>query len=374
MRWRRSVELFPLGDESGEVWTATENDRELASFPVWVRRGKPFDVLRAKTTNVSDLRAAAKAGHAAIDALYGDEGELVVPDACPACAAPVRADDPSIRIHRAAYRRCGSCGHLHVSPRPSEAALVAGFRDVDEYAGDYTDAAGIEWRLREIIAPKLQWVVDVYRRRFGRPPRSMLDVGAGGGHFVLGARRAGYEADGVEVNRAAARFARERLGVELSSGDFLSMPAERRYDVVTFWGVLEYAPRPLAFLERLGAFLTEGEGLAVVEVPGADSVSTAIQSAFPNEIWRHLMPSSHMNVFSPAGLATLSHRAGLGPIALWTFGMDAYELLTRLALIRDDDELVRAAAAAVPTLQAAFDRADAVDDLVMAVTPFPVKR
>ena len=42
----------------------------------------------------------------------------------------------------------------------------------------------------------------------------LLDIGCGTGNFLAAARDAGYSVTGIELDRNAARFAKERLGLQ----------------------------------------------------------------------------------------------------------------------------------------------------------------
>jgi hypothetical protein len=53
----------------------------------------------------------------------------------------------------------------------------------------------------------------------------------------------------------------------------------------------------------------------------------AVQMQFPAAVWRHLAPSSHVNIFSDASIASLLHANRLRPAAARYFGVDFYELL-----------------------------------------------
>ncbi len=369
--WRRTAALGPMpSGERREVWELVEGRRTIASWMVTTRRGKRFDVFGLKATKKEQLlaRAAYKARMAS--ELFADDADLRRLESCPCCTAPREHSEEFARIYDVPYRRCGQCGHVYVATQPTPEALNRVFREADAYAEEYTNREKADRRMTEIIEPKLAWVRQVYRRYYGREPESLLDVGAGGGHFVAGCRRAGLSADGVEINLSAVRFAREALGVELEQTDFLASDAsDTTYDIVTFWGLLEYTPEPSRFIAAARRRLASESGLLIVEVPRADCFATAIQREFSDTIWRHLDPSSHMNLYSDPSLATLLYRGGFALTAAWYFGMDAYELVTQLSMRMDTDNVMARLAPVVAPLQEALDAAVLGDDIVVAAVP-----
>lgn len=369
LSWQRRLPLSPPpAGERDEVWEVLEGAERIAEMPVRVRIGKPLDVVALKGLDPDAHRAEAARARADAAALYG-AGEAPPLSACPCCGRDAADAPEAAVVNGVAYLRCPGCGHGFVRRRPDPAALARHHADDEGLAGAYTDPAAIDARLAQVVAPKLEWAREVHRAARGRDARSAVDIGAGGGHFVLGARRAGLAAEGIEVSGPAVRFAREALGVELHQADALTMePEPGRADLVTLWGVLEYAPDPLELVRAAAAWLTDRAGLLVVEVPRLDALSSAVQREMPQEVFRHLEPASHLHAFSDASLATLLWRAGLKPVAAWYFGMDAYELLSQLA-VRLGAEAVEPLAEPLLGLQADLDAALAVDDLVIAAVP-----
>jgi hypothetical protein len=84
---------------------------------------------------------------------------------------------------------------------------------------------------------------------------------------------------------------------------------------------------------------------------------------------RHLDPTSHVNCFSDASLATALVTTGFKPVAAWYFGMDVYELVVQLALQLGDPSAVERLAPWIPELQASLDAARLCDDVIVAALP-----
>ncbi len=286
---------------------------------------------------------------------------------CPSCGADSPAPD-AITVFGQGYARCGACGHGFIRYQPTAASLDAVFSGSDEHAAVYVDRAGLEVRLSQIIAPKADWVLTTYRRLHGSTPKSALDVGAGGGHFVEAMRRRDIAANGYERSRASRQFAAEAFGIALRESDFLTDTPER-HDLVTFWGLLEYVPEPRRFLEQARRSLSPDNGLLVVEIPRLDCFGTSVQREMPTNIARHMDPTSHMNAFTDASLATALVDTGFRPVAAWYFGMDFYEFLVQAALRLDEPRIFAELADLIAPLQASLDQGRQCDDLVIAARP-----
>jgi 2-polyprenyl-3-methyl-5-hydroxy-6-metoxy-1,4-benzoquinol methylase len=367
MSWTRTAELAGVPRaRSTERWDYRAGAMAL-SCAVEITIGKELDVLGLKGTALSDIADYAAFLKATAARLYAPDAPRRTVASCPSCGASAPVPD-AIVVFGQAYARCGACGHGFIRHQPIAASLDAVFSGSDEHAAAYVDRAGLEVRLTQIVAPKADWVLANYRRLHGGAPRSVLDVGAGGGHFVEGMRRRGIAAEGYERSRASRAFAAEAFGIALRDGDFLAAAAEP-HDLVTFWGLLEYVPEPRRFLERARGCLAPESGLLVVEIPRLDCFGTAVQRAMPDNVARHMDPTSHMNAFTDASLATALVETGFRPVAAWYFGMDLYELLVQAALRLADPRVFAALADLIAPLQASLDQGRQCDDLVVAARP-----
>jgi 2-polyprenyl-3-methyl-5-hydroxy-6-metoxy-1,4-benzoquinol methylase len=367
MGWTRTSEL---GGVPRAIATERWDYRAAAtslSCEVEITIGKALDVLGLKGTALSDVSDYAAFLKATAARLYAPDAPRRTLALCPACGADTPAPD-AITVFGQGYARCGTCGHGFVQQQPTAATLDAVFSGSDEHAAAYVDRAGLEIRLAQIIAPKADWVLANYRRLYGRAPRSALDVGAGGGHFVEGMRRRGIAAEGYERSRASRRFATEVFGVTLRDDDFLAAALEPR-DVVTFWGLLEYVPEPRRFLDQARRCLAPENGLLIVEVPRLDCFGTAVQREMPENVARHMDPTSHMNAFTDVSLATVLIETGFHPVAAWYFGMDMYEFLVQAALRLGETRVFAELAELIAPLQASLDQGRQCDDLVIAARP-----
>ena len=84
----------------------------------------------------------------------------------------------------------------------------------------------------------LKWKASILER-YMSVPATVLDIGAGTGDFVNVLKSRGYEAIGFEPEQTARENAKTK-GLELYADTDLL--ADRRFDVITLWHVLEHMP------------------------------------------------------------------------------------------------------------------------------------
>lgn len=265
------------------------------------------------------------------------------------------SQDPARRIER-----CRSCGLVWRNPRESAAALLG------TYAGEAVDAEAMD-ALFETQRPAMRAQVERLQAATERPGR-LLEVGSYVGAFLAEAASAGWEAEGVDVNEAAVRFARDR-GLVAVTGDLPSRAARDRgaFDAVAIWNCFDQLPEPRTAARAAAALLRTG-GMVVVRVPngafwaalrprlrgpGAGIVRALLAHnnllAFP---YRHgFTPQSLHRVLGDAGLrVTAIHGDALVPIAdEWTRPWAAWE---ERAVKRALTLVARADASAAPWIEA----------------------
>ena len=225
--------------------------------------------------------------------------------ACPACAerdtSIVQFADPPFRL-----ARCSRCGLRWLLDPPVGEELADFY--VSGFYGTAAPRGGP-------LATALHGLNNAIRLRELRDvaPGRLLDVGCGKGRFLAAARDAGWDVVGVEFAPDLAASARLQ-GVEVHAGDFLEVPLDGDFDVITMWHVLEHLPDPAKAIARAVELLRPG-GRLVVSVPNIDS----LQARVGGEDWLHVDLPRHLFHFNPRSLSTLVRRAGLHVLRIGHF-------------------------------------------------------
>jgi SAM-dependent methyltransferase len=218
------------------------------------------------------------------------------------------------KAYHRAYSRCTLCGHWYSDTRMDLSALYAGayvdgtygpemrqtFERILALPPERSDNTG---RVARVLAFAATWFPS-------RERPTLLDVGAGLGVFPFRMKEAGWRCTALDPDPRAAAHAREVVGVEAASGDFMAIGPEQlgRFDAVTFNKVLEHVEDPVAMLGKAAAHLNPG-GFVYVEVP--DGEAAAGEGSIREEFF-----IEHHHVFSPASLAMTAARAGFSPVAI----------------------------------------------------------
>jgi 2-polyprenyl-3-methyl-5-hydroxy-6-metoxy-1,4-benzoquinol methylase len=329
MKWIKETPLVQQGQENQEKWTRHENGKS-SSFPVTLYLGKKMDMTTLKKGILESIKKQNEFYKKSRTTLF--RGDMDNVTACMITGVNAAECEPVATVYGAEYVQTPDTGHVFLKKRPSEKAIHDFYSNNSSYAATYTDKASSEERLNAIAVPWCDWMIKVYEKQYGRKPRRVLDIGAGGGHFVEACKRRGLDASGVELSHDSQEFAKKTWDITLDGRDFTECYKDYLgYDVVTFWGLLEHTPNPVEIAACAKKVVEASDaGMTIAKLPRWNSLSAAAQRLNPDTIIRHVDPAGHIMLFTDASAAELFVRSGLKPVAAWYFGMDAYETFMQL--------------------------------------------
>lgn len=208
---------------------------------------------------------------------------------CPFCHA---ADPQAVWLVKEPddfqLRRCGSCQLVYTVPVLDSQQMLS------HYGEPYYGRGNV--RFNALFERLVSWFRNRRARKIQQFATSgrVLDVGCGRGHILACLKKRGWQVQGVELNEAAVRHARDVLGLEVTTGGFdAALFPENHFDVVIFWHVLEHVPDISEVLCGARRIL-KPSGLLVIAVPNIASW----QARWAKYHWFHLDLPRHYAHFS----------------------------------------------------------------------------
>lgn len=193
---------------------------------------------------------------------------------------------------------CGDCGLGRTWPAVPPAKIA------DWYTETYYGKENVRFN------PFFEYLTRLFRKRraavlHNRVPRgAVLDVGCGRGFILNYLRSLGYESHGMEFSPTAAWHAKNVLGLDVSTGDFLSSPHQKdKFNAVIFWHSLEHFHNPVEAVARARELLKRG-GLLAVAVPNIES----LQARLFGRHWFHMDIPRHYFHFGARSLEAVLTR------------------------------------------------------------------
>ncbi len=219
--------------------------------------------------------------------------------ACTVCGSPLAPRFPRVLDPQTgetfAIHACAGCGLGHTLPQPE---------DLSQYYGPVYHGSRHGFTARYCTRRRLGFLAATGT---AAPGRRLLDIGCGDGSFLLGARTAGWDVAGTELNPALARAG----GLEVRES-LLQVPDRPAFDCITMWHSLEHMPDIMATLSRASALL-KPKGTLLIGVPDAGGLQARLFGRF----WLHLDVPRHLYHFDAGSLAHCLAAAGFTPRQWW---------------------------------------------------------
>lgn len=149
----------------------------------------------------------------------------------------------------------------------------------------------------------IDWMCRILELR--EPPADVLELGCAHARLVMLLRRAGFDAEGLEMSPSVVRQARELSHVPVHLGPLDPDAVRPSYDIIAAMDVLEHLAQPLETLRTCRTLLPD-DGLLVLQTPCYRD---------EDETWEMLIPE-HLFLFSEDGVRRLLDRSGFNEISI----------------------------------------------------------
>jgi SAM-dependent methyltransferase len=216
--------------------------------------------------------------------------------------------------------KCLKCSVVFLDPMPGDRELREMYSE--NYFTECTDTSGAHgpcpyFELAELSseerksgALRLDRILLQYRGGRG----NLAEVGCGPGFFLADMRSLGWEVRGLEISEFAARYAAEKLGLDVAVAPIEdSVFPPDSLDAVFMGDVLEHLPDPVRSLRAVGVWLKPGAIVAVAVPSTLNLVSARLGMSLYRARGRFKtlrIPPYHLFEYTPGTLRTVLRTAG----------------------------------------------------------------
>lgn len=231
---------------------------------------------------------------------------------CPVCGELIINKDKYIRRVNEGhiYKICAACNYGVLWPYPKKFELSNIYRQ-KEYFNNLSAPSKnkfIQWFLtRRIYQTDWEFIDGKFKKG------SILDVGCGNGEFLVQLQKNGWEVHGIDVSSVAVKNAAAKIGQEkVKKGEFIKQTFSSKFDVISFWHVLEHLKNPVEYLNKAHQQLKD-RGCVVGELPNFDSLIYRLFGPF----YSWLMIPDHIGYFSKKTLMKAFKKSGFKEVKLF---------------------------------------------------------
>ncbi|MES2512649.1 MAG: class I SAM-dependent methyltransferase [Bacteroidota bacterium] len=199
---------------------------------------------------------------------------------------------------------CSSCGFKFTNPRP-ENSVLGDYYKAESYVSHTNSKKGIVNKLYHIVRnytlKRKMNLVSSYVSR-----GTILDYGCGTGMFLAACKSGGWETFGMEPDDSARQIAsQQNLNLFADKNTINAHVAEKQFDAITLWHVLEHVTdmdETLAFFKQK----LKPNGVLIIAVPNHVSYDANVY----REHWAAYDVPRHLYHFERKSIKTLLENAG----------------------------------------------------------------
>lgn len=194
---------------------------------------------------------------------------------------------------------CKQCTHHYASPRPPNLYSY--------YTDDAIDKNYLQISSQRIITAKK--IIPLIKKH--KASGSLLDIGCATGDFLEIAKDH-YEVEGLELSSWSSKMAKDR-GHKIHTCTIEQLSANKQYDIITLWGVIEHFEFPRKEMEHIYNLL-KPDGILFIWTPDISSITARI---LKKRWWN--FQGQHIQLFTKKSLTRLLKNMNLELVKLGVY-------------------------------------------------------
>lgn len=165
---------------------------------------------------------------------------------------------------------CQNCQLIYMNPQPNIKEIISGYSDATDdnfISQDIFRIKSSEKYIQMLIKKKL-----IYKNS------KVLDVGSGSGTFLKALQNYEIDGQGIEPSSWLSKYSKKKYNLKIHNGTISNFSPEDKnikFDIITFWDVLEHIQNLNEYLVDASKYLKKG-GLLIINFPDHGSLMRKI--------------------------------------------------------------------------------------------------
>ena len=243
---------------------------------------------------------------------------------CPVCGSAgisevFKVKDNTVSQEYFEIYHCRNCQVRFTQNPPSEASIGAYYKSED-YISHTDSSKGLINRIYRFVRNfSLKQKKKLVEKETGLKNGYLLDVGSGTGHFASTMQKAAWQVTGLEPDEEARAVAFKEHSIALLPSAELFNLAEKRFDSITLWHVLEHVHDVKKYIQTFKKLLADN-GKLFIAVPNY----TSYDAEKYKEYWAAYDVPRHLYHFTPQTMQWLMKECGLKVVAVKPMWFDSF--------------------------------------------------
>jgi SAM-dependent methyltransferase len=199
-------------------------------------------------------------------------------------------------------KQCQNCGFISADMSLSDEQLGSLYGEDYFHGDEYRNYVSEQDSLQDNFRRRLRTLHEIIP---DLGDKSVFEIGCAYGFFLDEVGKDVRCASGIDISVEGTRHAREVLGADAMTGNYLAYSPPEQVDLVAMWDTIEHLPRPDLFIAHASRHLREGGHIAVTT---GDIGS--LNARLRGKRWRMIHPPTHLHYFSVSTLTRLLERNG----------------------------------------------------------------
>ncbi|ONI43895.1 hypothetical protein AN640_05990 [Candidatus Epulonipiscium fishelsonii] len=274
-----------------------------------------------------------------------------------------------VDIYGYKYYKCESCGSIYLTNLPNTETL---YNNATTPIDHYVDKELFYKRAELIAKPKVKYILDEMKENNIKIDK-WIDIGCGTGEILyILSKETNIIPIGIESDEREIEFAKSN-GIDIVKG-FINPYMENveiekilnEATIITFFNVLEHIENPIEFINYIYKHM-KSNSVIVFEIPRYPSMSSFVNLTDNENVYRHIIPPIHLQVFTEDGIDILL-KDKFDIISKWGFGQGYFDILTSQMLKNNNNKnkstLYNELLLLNDTIQKEFDKKGFSDNMI----------
>ncbi len=215
--------------------------------------------------------------------------------------------------------KCLKCGFLFTQDIPDEKE-IGSYYESEDYISHSDTAKGFSNKLYHLARNfMLKRKIGIVRKVTGINSGNLLDIGSGTGHFAHAMANAGWQVKGIEINKKAYNYSKQKFGLEIIDPSDIFTLQSASFECITLWHVLEHFHDPFRYVNEIHRLL-KPDGICLIALPNSNSYDAVCYKEF----WAAFDVPRHLWHFSPVTFKLFIKNSGLKLCGIRNLPLDVF--------------------------------------------------